>query len=158
MNIKKKKVMNTLERQAEVLNDLVLINNDRVEGYQKAQEELKPEDNDLMVLFQDRIEQSRMFHTELVGEVARLGEEIATGTKASGKIYRAWMDVNAFFGGSDRKVVLDNCEIGEGAALRAYDSALEEEALSPDQAAMVLRHHSEVKASHNRIKAMRDAL
>ena len=158
MNIKKKKVMNTLERQAEVLNDLVLINNDRVEGYQKAQEELKPEDNDLMVLFQDRIEQSRMFHTELVGEVARLGEEIATGTKASGKIYRAWMDVNAFFGGSDRKVILDNCEIGEGAALRAYDSALEEEALSPDQAAMVLRHHSEVKASHNRIKAMRDAL
>ena len=150
--------MNTLERQAEVLNDLVLINNDRVEGYQKAQEELKPEDNDLMVLFQDRIEQSRMFHTELVGEVARLGEEIATGTKASGKIYRAWMDVNAFFGGSDRKVVLDNCEIGEGAALRAYDSALEEEALSPDQAATVLRHHSEVKASHNRIKAMRDAL
>ena len=150
--------MNTLERQAEVLNDLVLINNDRVEGYQKAQEELKPEDNDLMVLFQDRIEQSRMFHTELVGEVARLGEEIATGTKASGKIYRAWMDVNAFFGGSDRKVVLDNCEIGEGAALRAYDSALEEEALSPDQAAMVLRHHSEIKASHNRIKAMRDAL
>lgn len=150
--------MNTLERQAEVLNDLVLINNDRVEGYQKAQEELKPEDNDLMVLFQDRIEQSRMFHTELVGEVARLGEEIATGTKASGKIYRAWMDVNAFFGGSDRKVILDNCEIGEGAALRAYDSALEEEALSPDQAAMVLRHHSEVKASHNRIKAMRDAL
>ena len=158
MNIKKKKVMNTLERQAEVLNDLVLINNDRVEGYQKAQEELKPEDNDLMVLFQDRIEQSRMFHTELVGEVARLGEEIATGTKASGKIYRAWMDVNAFFGGSDRKVVLDNCEIGEGAALRAYDSALEEEALTPDQAAMVLRHHSEIKASHNRIKAMRDAL
>jgi uncharacterized protein (TIGR02284 family) len=158
LNIKKKKVMNTLERQAEVLNDLVLINNDRVEGYQKAQEELKPEDNDLMVLFQDRIEQSRMFHTELVGEVARLGEEIATGTKASGKIYRAWMDVNAFFGGSDRKVVLDNCEIGEGAALRAYDSALEEEALSPDQAAMVLRHHSEIKASHNRIKAMRDAL
>jgi len=150
--------MNTLERQAEVLNDLVLINNDRVEGYQKAQEELKPEDNDLMVLFQDRIEQSRMFHTELVGEVARLGEEIATGTKASGKIYRAWMDVNAFFGGSDRKVVLDNCEIGEGAALRAYDSALEEEALTPDQAAMVLRHHSEIKASHNRIKAMRDAL
>ena len=43
-----------------------------------------------------------MFHTELV-EVARLGEQISTGTKASDKIYRAWMDVNAFFGGSDGK-------------------------------------------------------
>lgn len=150
--------MNTLERQAEVLNDLVLINNDRVEGYKKAQEELKPEDNDLRILFQDRIDQSRMFHTELVGEVARLGEEIETGTKASGKIYRAWMDVNAFFGGSDRKVILDNCEIGEGAALRAYDSALESDDLAAEQSAMVLRHHAEIKASHNRIKSMRDAL
>lgn len=150
--------MNTLERQAEILNDLVLINNDRVEGYRKAQEELKPEDNDLMVLFQDRIEQSRMFHTELVSEVARLGEQIASGTKASGKIYRAWMDVNAFFGGSDRKVILDNCEIGEGAALRAYDSALEDNELTPDQTTMVLRQHAEIKASHNSIKAMRDAL
>ncbi|NLJ00398.1 MAG: PA2169 family four-helix-bundle protein [Bacteroidales bacterium] len=150
--------MNRLEQQAELLNDLVLINNDRMEGYRKAQEELKPEDNDLAVLFQDRIEQSRMFHTELVGEVARLGEQIATGTKTSGKIYRAWMDVNAFFGGSDRKVILDNCEVGEGAALRAYDSALEADYLAPDQAAMVLRHHAEIKASHNRIKSMRDAL
>lgn len=150
--------MNTLEQQAEVLNDLVLINNDRVEGYKTAQDELKPEDSDLKVLFQDRIDQSRMFHTELVGEVARVGEHIATGTKASGKIYRAWMDVNAFFGGSDRKVILDNCELGEAAALRAYDKALESDDLTTEQAAMVLRHHAEIKASHNRIKAMRDTL
>ena len=49
-----------------------------MEGYRKAQEELKPEDNDLRILFQDRIDQSHMFHTELVGEVARLGEQIST--------------------------------------------------------------------------------
>ena len=31
----------------EVLNDLVLINNDRIEGYERAVKELKEEDHDL---------------------------------------------------------------------------------------------------------------
>lgn len=150
--------MERLDKQAEILNDLVKINNDRVEGYKKAQSELKEEDSDLSVHFQERIEQSRTYHSELVGEVAKLGENIASGTKTSGKIYRAWMDVNAFFSGSDRKVVLDNCEVGEAAALRAYDSALGSDHLSPDQTAVVLRHHVEIKASYSQIKAMRDAL
>lgn len=34
--------MDYLKEQAETLNDLVLINNDRVEGYKKAIDELKP--------------------------------------------------------------------------------------------------------------------
>lgn len=150
--------MNTLEKQAEILNDLVLINNDRVEGYLKAGEELKPEDSDLKTIFQERISQSRTFHTELIGEVARLGEQIATGTKATGKIYRAWMDVNAFFGGADRKVILDNCILGESAAIRAYDSALITEDLSYEQTTMVARHHTGLNASLNEIKALRDVL
>ncbi|MDO5522829.1 MAG: PA2169 family four-helix-bundle protein [Bacteroidia bacterium] len=150
--------MDYLEKQAETLNDLVLINNDRVEGYQKAIDELKPEDADLRTVFQERIDQSRQFHSELVNEVAVLGEEIKDGTKSTGKIYRAWMDVKAFFSGNDRKTILDNCEDGEDAAVRAYSEALECENLTPEQRALVIRQHTEVKASHDRIKAMRDSL
>ena len=36
---------------AEVLNDLIQINNDRVDGYEKAIKELKAEDNDLKNAF-----------------------------------------------------------------------------------------------------------
>lgn len=35
--------MTIIEKQARLLNDLILINNDRVVGYQKAMEELKKE-------------------------------------------------------------------------------------------------------------------
>lgn len=150
--------MDYLEKQAETLNDLVLINNDRVEGYQKAIDELKEEDADLRGIFQERIDQSRKFHSELVAEVAKLGEKVAEGTKATGKIYRAWMDVKAFFSGNDRKAILDNCEDGEDAALRAYDEALECEHLTPEQRSVVIRQQADVKASHDRIKAMRDSL
>ena len=147
-----------LEKQAEVLNDLVLINNDRVEGYRKAMEELKDEDNDLKLLFQKNVEQSRKYHTELVEVLARLGKSIETGTKTSGKIYRAWMDVKAFFGGSDRKVVLDNCEDGEDHALRAYEEALSSDDLTPDQRNLLIRQQAELKIVHDEVKALRDVL
>ena len=75
------------EQQAEVLNDLVKINNDRVEGYKKAIENLEADDADLKIVFQEKINESHAFHSELTAEVALLGEKIATGTMALGKIY-----------------------------------------------------------------------
>jgi len=150
--------MDYLKNQIETLNDLVLINNDRVEGYQKAIEELKPEDADLKFVFQERIDQSRSFHSELVAEIARTGNEIEQGTKLSGKIYRAWMDVKAYFSGADRKAILDNCEDGEDAALNAYEEALECEELTPEQRTIIIRQQASIKISHDKIKAMRDSL
>ena len=147
-----------LEKQAETLNDLVLINNDRVKGYQKAIDELKPEDSDLASIFQERVDQSRRFGEELVVHVHRSGEDVAEGTMASGKIYRAWMDVKAFFSGNNRKAILENCEFGEDAALRAYEEALKCENLTPEQRALVIRQQTEIQASHNQIKSMRDGL
>ena len=150
--------MDYLEKQAETLNDLVLINNDRAEGYQKAVDQLRIEDADLRPVFQKRVDQSRQFHSELVNQVVRLGQDVEEGTKASGKIYRAWMDVKAFFSGGDRKTILDSCETGEDAAVRAYNEALECENLTPEQRALVIRQHAEVKASHDEIRAMRDSM
>jgi uncharacterized protein (TIGR02284 family) len=76
----------------------------------------------------------------------------------SGKIYRAWMDVKAFFTGADRKAILDNCEDGEDAALRAYNEALECEELTPEQRTIIIRQQATIKISHDKIKAMRDSL
>lgn len=147
-----------LEKQAETLNDLILINNDRVKGYQKAIDELKPEDADLAGTFQERVNQSRLFGEELETHVYRSGEEVAEGTMASGKIYRAWMDIKAFFSGNNRKAILENCEFGEGAALRAYEEALKCENLTPVQRTLVIRQQAEIQASHNKVKAMRAGL
>ncbi|MDD2477214.1 MAG: PA2169 family four-helix-bundle protein [Dysgonamonadaceae bacterium] len=149
--------MTTLENQARILNDLILINNDRVIGYQKAMEELKDEDSDLNLLFQEKVNQSLDFKTELVDKVISTGLKVEDGTTNAGKIYRIWMDVKAFFGGSDRKVVLDNCEDGEDAALAAYNDALTSEGLSAETRSMLTKHHAALKISHNRIKALREA-
>ena len=149
--------MTLTEKQARILNDLVLINNDRVVGYEKAMEELKKEDADLKLLFQEKVNQSNGYKTELSAEIVKTGHKVETGTTNAGKIYRVWMDVKAFFGGSDRKVVLDNCEDGEDAALVAYNDALSSEGLATDVRSLLTNHHAELIISHDRIKALRDA-
>ncbi len=147
-----------VEKQAATLNDLILINNDRMEGYQKAIDELKEEDFDLRILFLERVDQSHQFKNELELEVALSGEKIAEGTMVTGMIYRAWMDVKAFFSGNNRRAILENCEFGEDAALRAYEEALKDEHLTLEQRAMVIRQQAGIRTSHNEIKALRDSL
>src|SRR5882672_9021392 len=111
----------------EVLNDLVEINNDRIAGYQQAIEESKPGDTDLEILFLAMIAESHQVKNALATEVQVLGGTIATGTTATGKIYRAWLEVKAVFTGHDRKTVLSNCEAEEDAVQNAYKSALEQD-------------------------------
>ena len=144
------------EIQARLINDLILINNDRVVGYQKAMEELKDEDSDLKLLFQEKVNQSNQFNSELTQKVLDIGQKVETGTTNAGKVYRVWMDVKAFFGGSDRKVVLDNCEDGEDAALAAYNDALTSHGLSPESRSLITKHHADLQVSHDGIKALRD--
>lgn len=149
--------MTVSEKQAQVLNDLVLINNDRVVGYEKAMEELKKEDSDLKLLFQEKVNQSKGYKTELSSEITKTGHKVEKGTTNAGKIYRVWMDVKAFFGGSERKVILDNCEDGEDAALVAYNDALSTEGLTTEVRSLLTNHLAELRISHDRIKALRDA-
>ncbi len=149
--------MKTTTVTTEILNDLVLINNDRIEGYERARKELKAHDLDLKSLFLNMIEESRKYKMALATEISALGGEIENGTTNSGKIYRAWMDVKALFTGNDRKAVLDNCEFGEDAAQNAYKTALEEEELPAHIRTIVSDQKASLRRSHDEIKRLRDA-
>jgi uncharacterized protein (TIGR02284 family) len=147
----------TSKETIEVLNDLVTINNDRIVGYERALEETKPADTDLKALFTSMIDESRKIRIDLAGEVQALGGEFEAGTTVSGKLYRAWMDVKAVFTGHDRHAVLSNCERGEDAAQDAYKDALSENHVPNYIRTMLEAQKSILMASHNRIKALRDA-
>ncbi|MCX2474351.1 PA2169 family four-helix-bundle protein [Pedobacter sp. MC2016-05] len=149
--------MKTTTATAEVLNDLIEINNDRIEGYEKARTELKDSDADLKSLFLSMIEESQKYKMALATEVAAFGEDIETGTTNSGKIYRAWMDVKALFTGHDRKTVLNNCEFGEDAAQNAYKMALEEEDLPANIRELISDQKAALRVSHDEIKRLRDS-
>jgi uncharacterized protein (TIGR02284 family) len=141
----------------EILNDLIQINNDRIEGYEKALKETKAEDADLKALFSSMISESHEIRMALGTEVNSLGGDMENSTTTSGKLYRAWMDVKAVFTGHDRHTVLANCEAGEDAAQRAYRDALSDEDLPAYLREMVSEQQQTLKRSHDKVKALRDA-
>lgn len=149
-----------MEKQDElvgVLNDLIKINNDRVAGYERAINEAKNLDVDLIAIFNKMADQSRKYTAQLVQEVTHLGGEPATDTTVSGKVYRVWMDLKAAITGKDRETVLGNCEYGEDVAQRAYESALESDAyMSTDIRQLITSQKSDLKTSHDLIKKYRD--
>lgn len=146
-----------MEKVANILNDLIRINHDRVVGYEKAIEELKDGDADLKTLFQRYITESRQYAQELTQEVSRLGANPADGTTNSGKIYRVWMDLKAAIAGKDRKTILDNCEFGEDAAQKAYDLALNADVeIEPSLRDLIVRQKATLKVGHDEVKRLRD--
>ena len=145
------------ERTAEALNDLVEINNDRIEGYERAAKETKDEDADLRSLFQEMANESRGYLNELKQCVVSHGEEPAKDTTKRGKIYRVWMDMKAAITGHNRKAILSSCEYGEDAAQRAYERALEDDDLVGPAREVVEKQKSKLLESHDRIKRLRDS-
>lgn len=141
----------------EVLNDLIRINHDRTEGYAKAADNARDIDVDLRAIFNKMGNESREYAQQLTDEVVHLGGEPASGTTASGKIYRAWMDVKATFTGKDRTSVLAACEFGEDAAQRAYQEALASDAeMEAGVRQLIATQKSALKNSHDLIKKYRD--
>src|SRR5262249_1819908 len=153
----KKIFMERNERTVEVLNDLIRINNDRVEGYEKAVRETDDKDVDLRNIFHRMADESRSYATELTDKVRRLGGEPAGDTTASGKIYRTWMDVKSAFSRSERKSVLEECEYGEDAAQKAYEKALDpDNDLPADVRTLVEEEKLHLRSSHDTIRNHRD--
>ena len=147
--------METTTETIEILNDLVQINNDRIEGYERALRELDASDSDLKTLFLNMIAESRVIKSSLAGEVQSLGGEVERGTTGIGKIYRAWSDAKAVFTGHNRQSVLSNCEAGEDATQRVYNEALDTDDLPRYVRETLLGQQDSLKRSHDKIKSLR---
>ena len=147
---------NPTKKSIDVLNNLLEINNDRIEGYVRAsQETVEP---DLKDVFSQFAEDSRKCKQELTAEVQKLGGTPVEGTRTSGKFYRAWMDVKAALTKKDRKVILSSCEFGEDVAKKNYEDALKEENLLPELHELVSKQFEIIKSGHDKVKGLRDVL
>lgn len=140
----------------EILNDLVLINNDRIAGYEKAEAEAGDLENDLRAMFHKLADESRANVLDLKSHVTNLGGEPATGTMLSGKLYRVWMDIRATFTSDNRRAVLENAEMGEDAAKKTYEEALKSDDLPADIRQLILSQYTAIQAAHDTIKTDRD--
>jgi uncharacterized protein (TIGR02284 family) len=145
------------EDAVDVLNDLILINNDRVDGFEKAGRDLEEHDNGLHTVFGKLAAESRQNVIELTQIVHQYGAAPAEGTSTSGALHRAWLDVKALFTGGDLEAILNECETGEDAIKAAYRAALNDDGqLSPELVSLLQRQQIGIKEGHDLIKSLRD--
>lgn len=149
--------METTDSQTiSLMNDLIRINNDRIEGYERAVNDT--DDAKLKSLFYSMAQESRKFKNELLTEVIKLGGTPEEGTTVSGKVFRAWMDFKSAIAGKDRKAIISSCEFGEDAALHIYHEVIETGKLPAQYFAIVKEQHKALRQSHDKIKLMRETV
>ncbi|RNL52111.1 PA2169 family four-helix-bundle protein [Pedobacter jejuensis] len=149
--------MENTEKTVEILNDLIEINNDRADGFDKASADLDDVNIDLKATFEKLSSDSRANSLELAGLVGRNGDAPDTGNTILGTLHRAWIDIKASFGGDDRHSILAECERGEDAIKKAYRDALAENELSEPLRSTLLKQQEGINAGHDLIKGLRDA-
>ncbi|MGZ3862269.1 MAG: ferritin-like domain-containing protein [Bacteroidia bacterium] len=147
---------NNKEKSIDVLNSLLEINNDRIEGYKHAADET--DESTLKSLFSELAETSKKCKQELSSEIKKMGGTPKEGTATSGKIYRVWMDVKAALTNKNRKAILSSCETGEDVAVKAYEDALDQaEFVATEHQQLIKKQYTEIKAGHDKVKNLRDA-
>jgi uncharacterized protein (TIGR02284 family) len=144
------------EEIVESLNELVKINNDRIQGYEKAVEDT--EDTQLDCLFRQMIVQSQNFRSQLADHIVRIdGRAVtdATSTDFSSKIHRAWIDIKAAVTGKDRDTVLSSVEFGESAAIEAYEDAIEDDHLPAYIKEQLQSQLTELRSALDQVKMLK---
>lgn len=144
------------EKTIHVLNTLIEINKERIEGYQAALK--KTEEKDLRNLFSEFIKTSKHFNSELIREVHNMGGNPLNGTKTFGNIFNGGTNGNGSYSNKDRKAILSSCEKAEDMIREAYHNLLIKNLvdINSDQHAIISEQHYIIRADHDKIKNMRD--
>ena len=137
------------------LNSLIETLKDGQEGFRQASEAVK--DSTLKSLFSEYSLQRAKFAGELQNQVIQLGEPEPQDTSStSGALHRAWINLKSAVTSQDDHAVLAECERGEDSAVSEYKKAMEDEDLTSPLRDIISRQYTDVKAAHDRIRALRD--
>jgi len=156
--IKKSTVMIKNEEIVEDLNDLVRINNDRIQGYEKAIE--GNDDAQLSDLFRHYVVQSQKFRSQLAEHIVRIDGTAVTdaaSTDITSKVHRAWIDIKTAVTGKDRDTVLSSVEFGENIAVEAYKNTIEKDHIPAYIKEDLTMQLSELNEAYQKMKAMHKA-
>lgn len=139
------------------ISSLILINNDRYEGYKMAAGLV--EDAQMKKVFKENSEQSRKFMYSLDQFSDTDDHPKHIETTHFGKLYRIWMDVKNYIAAKDYKAVLTSCEHAEDAFKEAYNEVLDDPGdVAEEVIEIIRRHRAELQPAHDTIKAMHDSI
>jgi uncharacterized protein (TIGR02284 family) len=136
------------EKTVSVLNDLLNITNDRIEGFSKVEDKVWDTHSALKSEYDNMVSQSQTMKADLIRLINEKGGEADNTGSTAGAFHRAWIDVKNSLAGDKDESTLENVVFGENAAIDAYQSALDSGDLCPESSRLVSDHLHHLKASY----------
>jgi uncharacterized protein (TIGR02284 family) len=147
-----------MSNDASVTKDLLQTLEDGRLGFEKGAEKLDSTDTpQLASTFRKYSEQRTQFTAELTGLAAKYGDQLDESGSVAGTLHRGWLSLKDALSGSGPEGVLDAAEQGEDHAISEYEKASDDD-ISPELRTVVQRQLTEIRAAHDDVKALRDAM
>lgn len=140
------------EKTVSVLNDLLKITNDRIEGFSKVEQKVWDTHSGLKADYDMLIAYSQSMKTELIAMIRERGGEVEDTTTTAGAIHRAWIDLKNSFSGNKDEATLKNVIFGEDAAIKAYQDALDSGDLCAESSGKIQDQLHHLKSSYNKFE------
>ncbi|MEN4761712.1 MULTISPECIES: PA2169 family four-helix-bundle protein [unclassified Chryseobacterium] len=144
------------DKTVSVLNDLLNITNDRIEGFSKVEDKVWDTHSGLKSDYDQMVSQSQTMKNDLIHLINQKGGEADNTTSTAGAIHRAWIDVKNSFSGDKDDSTLGNVVFGENAAIDAYQSALDSGDLCPESTRLVSDQLHHLKSSYAKFENLED--
>lgn len=154
---------NPNENLFRAVNDLVETCKDGMKGYETAAESVNDPQlkSELSTLSQQRAQ----FASELESQAQRFGittqnENTVEGVvmDAAGAVHRGWINLKSAITGNSNEAILNECENGDAAALKTYETALSTSGLPQELREVVEKQHSEILEAKNRLTTMKRSI
>ncbi|MFD1470179.1 PA2169 family four-helix-bundle protein [Hymenobacter caeli] len=144
------------DNTARAYNDLVTINETSTKGYQEAAEGVtSPE---LKAQLARLSEQRAQYASALSQHAQQFGipaghETTVEGalTDAAAAVHRGWINIKSAVTGQSDAAILGECETGDAAALKAYETALQSNDLPTEAKTVLQKQHDEILSAKNQV-------
>ena len=141
--------------EEKAVRTVIEVLHDGQKGFNSLSEQLK--DPKAKTYFREEAGTRAKYANELESALgSATGKNINEGGTASGTVHRAWGELKGKLGRSDH-TLLDTAEQGEDVAKKAYDEVLKVHDLPAQVRTLLQSQQSHILASHDKVKAMRDA-
>ncbi|MFV8345797.1 PA2169 family four-helix-bundle protein [Flavobacterium sp. ZB4P13] len=141
-----------------VLNNLIEINNDRIQVYETATKVI--EESNLKDLFSEFQKTSENFKSELAEEVQKMGGIPVDVIKKNSFLMRFWINFKASLIDKDREDILNTLEYNEYIAIKNYKDTLADnfDHLTAELLIMLKSQQILLTAHHDKVKKLGDLM
>lgn len=140
------------EQTISVLNDLLNITNDRIEGFSKVEDKVWETRSNLKGDYDEMVNRSQQMKSELISLINAKGGQADNSTSTAGAIHRPWIDVKNSFSSDKAESTFENVVFGDRSAIEAYEDSLESGELCPQSTKVVSDQLHHLRSSYTKFE------